>query len=286
MDSPNNYFCSAVYKSGPKKGQQCTNLPSLELDGERFCKVHCKDPDATPVKKNPNRAVDLVKMREEEIASVTETNLDRGLPGSVVTSKLLMMKVPHKTGYLTVFPNYKHGERSDGLGMPTLSPMSLGPIEHGQEDMVPAKNLENFWQGSKKYPDQTMEEFNSQRTKMFLDPIPHRHNDQRKNVKPEGWYYKGRLYTYLEARYFYCTLYEKLAKSQSTQALNNLNRLLRKGTNINIVGYDSVTCNELNRDVLLELYTDDRIRFGHEMCLACLLVLDEIEYPWNIIGKP
>jgi hypothetical protein len=58
-----------------------------------------------------------------------------------------MMKNPeHIEGFLKVFPNYKHQNRQDGFGCMKLSPKYLGPVDHGQPDLPPALNIENFHQ--------------------------------------------------------------------------------------------------------------------------------------------
>ena len=76
--------------------------------------------------------------------------------GKVIWSKFGMRKVvPHKDGYLSVFPNYKHGNIKDGLGCRQCSPMYLGSVEHGQPGLPDAENIENFWQGSKCFPKQS-----------------------------------------------------------------------------------------------------------------------------------
>ena len=39
-------------------------------------------------------------------------------------------------------------------GCPALSPMRLGPVEHKQPGLPPAKSLENWWQAGKVYPSE------------------------------------------------------------------------------------------------------------------------------------
>lgn len=67
-------------------------------------------------------------------------------------SKMNMMKdIGFVTGYINIFPNFKHGNRRDGIGLPSLSPKSIGPVDHGQPGLPLALNLENFHQGNKVY---------------------------------------------------------------------------------------------------------------------------------------
>ena len=71
---------------------------------------------------------------------------------------VILFKMQHKKavgfedGYLNVFPNYNHENRKDGYGCPSLSPMILFPVDHGQPVLPVAQNLENFHQGNKFYP--------------------------------------------------------------------------------------------------------------------------------------
>jgi hypothetical protein len=75
--------------------------------------------------------------------------------GDVIVTKLRMMKSPeYNKGFLKVFPNFKHQGRKDGYGCKKLSPMFLGPVQHGQPGLPPSENIENFHQGSKCFEEE------------------------------------------------------------------------------------------------------------------------------------
>jgi len=78
------------------------------------------------------------QLRDAELATHNQSILDkmtynaeRKLEGIVIMTKMYMMKDPDLIpGVLNIFPNYKHGNRKDGLGMPSLSPKWMGPISY------------------------------------------------------------------------------------------------------------------------------------------------------------
>ena len=62
---------------------------------------------------------------------------------------VFMKSVESYDGFLKIFPNYRHENRTNGLGMSNLSPMKLGPVIHEQPHLPPVVNLGNFHQGNK-----------------------------------------------------------------------------------------------------------------------------------------
>jgi hypothetical protein len=190
-----------------------------------------------------------------------------------------------KEGYKSIFPNNRHGT----LGLfdcSSLSPMQLGPINR-------AHNLENYYQFSKVFEDELSDEvcncgntelgkhykpgptFFAARHKAYNDPTPHRH--KRRGKKPAySWYIADdgttTCCTYIQSRWFYCTLYESLAIKMP--AFQRLKELYDDGTTkLEIFGYDAFTPTE----ELYYHYCDGRRPFGHEMVLLCMLVG---ETPW------
>lgn len=186
--------------------------------------------------------------------------------------KVIQADVP-PSGFKMIFPNKDDGGR-DG-GMATLSPMRLGPVKHGQAGLPDALLLENFWQQSKQYADETDAEFVSNQKKMFADATPHRH--KRRGVKPLGWVWvdpkTGRRHVlgWVEARQFYCNYYERLVRSQPEWL--ELERMVAAGQSVCICGYDA-------RDVR---YDDPNYAFAHEAVLATMLrhPTQESEWPWR-----
>ena len=179
--------------------------------------------------------------------------------------------------------------------------MRLGPVQHNQQGLPPALNIENYHQFNKAWPNEVDEDnnptnaFRIRQLGGYNDPIPHRHkftsNEMavlRKQVngdnrnQPSYSVHKTihgeeKRFTYVESRYFYCYFYETLAKE--TDDFVKLQALLNKGYNLMIVGYDGY---EVNHDLYTH-YCDKMKPFGHELVLYSLLMIENTEdYPWNV----
>lgn len=205
-----------------------------------------------------------------------EENKQEGRLGHVICARISYGGISnHDSRYLRVFPNNKHQERSDGFGCASLSPMRI-PIPNE------AYSLENFYQGSKKFPQESWEEYLQNRQNMFQDPTPHRHKFAR-GMKPECSYYINKngvfqAYDYLSARYFYCRWYE--VQTRTNEDLARLRLFRTQGVNLMLCGYDSSP--SLTVENVWETYHDLRTPFGHESVIFCLLTLsDPSQYPWN-----
>ena len=225
-----------------------------------------------------------------------QENLRQGMIGKVIVSKLRMMKHPEEhSGYLKVFPNYKHQNRGDGFGCMSLSPMSLGPVDHGQPELPMAKNIENFHQGSKCFKEETDEEGNpsavykQNRQEFYKDKTPHRHKymglDKKNRNIPLYFVWidmdkKEHHLSYFECRQFYCTFYERLASKQ--EDFLKLQELIWNGTNIQICGYDGRSIEDRSIE---EEYFDGSKPFGHELVLATMLREKPENYPWRKYKK-
>ncbi len=152
---------------------------------------------------------------------------------------------------MNVFPNFKHQNRKDGYGCRKLSPMYLGPVEHGQPNLPPSKNIENFHQFSKVFQEEVDKDgnpsklFYKNRLSGYLDDTPHRHKfkgkEKNKNiplyfmwVDKDG---KEHRLDYITSRQFYCNFYARLASEKKD--FKHLVELINKGYNIQICGYDA-----------------------------------------------
>lgn len=212
---------------------------------------------------------------------------------SVICRKMFMRKSPIcKDGYIMVFPNFKHGNRKDGIGLPDLSPFMLGPVEHDQPGLPPCKTLENFHQFNKVYNFELNDE--GEPSDVFFKKQLEAYNSSKGNRHKYGWkkrhqvaysYYilesgKSIKYDYIQSRYWYCHFYEKLAtKKESFKKLQNL---LKEGKKLQITGYDGYP---LSNDYYKD-YIDPEKPFGHERVLQVLLTIDDPKnYPWNIYKK-
>lgn len=292
--------CQATIKSNDKN---CTNLAYYKEKNVYLCGMHSNKKTRTVLLKNPNKKTNRLASLSDHKETINEAiKLNKGKVGDIVCFQMKMMKkVPLVSGYLNVFPNYKHNNRTDGYGCSQLSPMSLGPVVHNEPNLPPAKNIENMHQTSKVWPnevdkkDNPTKEWYKQRLEGYNDPIPHRHkfdaktmttlrkqvNGQNRNAPLYSLHLtdKGKevRFTYVESRVFYCKAYEKLAKQ--TENFKTLTKKIKSGTNIIICGYDAYP---VTKDLYAH-YIDATKPFGHELVLYTLLtVADADDYPWNI----
>eukprot|EP01125_Pyxidicula_operculata_P004970 TRINITY_DN1835_c0_g1_i1.p1 TRINITY_DN1835_c0_g1~~TRINITY_DN1835_c0_g1_i1.p1 ORF type:complete len:269 (-),score=39.59 TRINITY_DN1835_c0_g1_i1:39-845(-) len=230
-----------------------------------------------------------------------EENSSNGKKGSLICRNMSHTVDPTpEPGYLMVFPNYKHGGRADGIGYPDLSPMRLGPVEHGQPGVVQCLNIENYHQFNKCYSweydnksGQILDVFFKRRDQAYRDSTPHRHKfdkqfiDNQVQIDPsalrtplftvhldsEGG---QRRYNYQQCRWFYCHQYEILASK--TESFADLKQKVEEGYNIQIMGYDA-----RHVDNISQAYLDTRYPFGHELVLLAMLTIDDpSQYPWNV----
>tara|TARA_R110001632_G_scaffold211680_1_gene337233 strand:+ start:1665 stop:2864 length:1200 start_codon:yes stop_codon:yes gene_type:complete len=156
--------CSAKYSTGKKKDDPCENgAYYITNEGNLRCGVHSKKNQRKELKKN---AKVIEEKKEEDIANLIKSCMNESkerrnenIPGQVACGKFMMRRaIPGKEFHIPVLPNFKHDKRTDAIGCKTLSPMFLGPVIHNQPEvkdekiignLPPALNLENFWQGSK-----------------------------------------------------------------------------------------------------------------------------------------
>lgn len=270
------------------KGGPCRNMGYYLDKGKVRCGVHSSKTSRTKLPVNPEKKANEEKVLSKHFESVVEKALEQEGNGKVILTKMRMMRKPEfVSGYLNVFPNFLHQTRKDGFGCSSLSPKSMGPIDHGQPGLPIALNLENFHQGNKVFPSEVDEKgepsatfFETQR-KMYLDAKPHRHKAEAKGknipafsvwVDKDG---KRHKLTYFESRQFYSHFYERIAKDLPD--FQTLQEKLRQGYNLNICGYDAY----MPQGSIEECYLDTSRPFGHELVLYTMLVFPENEWPWR-----
>jgi hypothetical protein len=157
----------------------------------------CRSPAAGEVVDGDERDAKKVKLFDVRLARMT-----------------FVGQYKKRDGFTAVFPNSKHANRTDGVGLAKLSPMALGPVLHGMKGVPVARNLENMHQFSKQYENESKQEFEEARAKTFQDPTPKRH--KRRGVKPKGWIWenpadgKRHCLSWVPSRQFYCNWYERL----------------------------------------------------------------------------
>lgn len=261
-----------VHARSAKKTGEATELPKLS---------------AKDRSRRDNEAAQIEAIQRE---TARLKNVQDGRPGIVILSQLRMRKAPEQhPGFLKVFPNYKHQTRKDGFGCMRLSPMSLGPIEHGQPGIPPALNLENFHQGSKCFPNEISEDGNpsavfiTSRDRFYRDATPHRHKYER-GMRPLYFVYVDSANVehhldYIASRQFYCSFYETLVAKEPDFV--QLVSLRDHGTNLQICGYDGYPMSDIDA-----AYLDASKPFGHERVLYTMLTsADPTTYPWRKYGN-
>lgn len=316
--------CTAKYASGKKRGRTCNNAAYYKQDGSYLCGVHSKKQKRTRLPKNPKAdeiRAKLLKDRETLVEETAKENKKNNKKGHVIVTKLRMMKQPeHHDGYLKIFPNFKHQTRKDGFGCSSLSPKSMGPIDHKMPGLPIAKKLENYHQGAKIFSNELKSSFFKPkncskkiiahfngcatdditdesiriRKKMYADETPYRHKyqyDKMKKITKKNvniplfslFYDKNGIehrFNYLQCRYFYCQWYEKIATELDD--FKKLKKMIYDGYNLQIVGYDGYPVTK----TLYDHYVDISKPFGHELVLYTMLVInDSSNYPWNQFYK-
>lgn len=308
-NKPVIYYGKLMCQARTQKGDRCTNgayYVQCKDECKYLCGQHSDKGVRTILPKDKKRAENRTREIEEHNLSIETfraNNATKNLVGKVECCKMYMMKqVPLKYGYLNIFPNNKHQSRKDGFGCASLSPMRLGPVNHKQPGLPKAKNIENYHQFSKCWPNEVedgepTDEWRDRRLEGYKDPLPHRHKFDAKAMKELRKGVNGqnrnaplfsvfldkngieRKFTYVECRYFYCKAYEILAKC--TEDYDKLVRMIAEGTNIVICGYDAYSVT----DELYTHYCDPTKPFGHEMVLYTLLTSKKNEYPWDKYKK-
>jgi|SRR5688500_1109516 len=260
-----------------------------------LCGVHSRRlASKVPLPKRPKEEV--LRLKENSflehkisIDAAIERNKEAGKKGQVILYRLQMMKSPgYVDGFVNVFPNYRHENRSDGYGCSALSPMKLGPVEHGQPDLPICKNIENFHQGSKCFQQEVDDPdlFKKNRETFYNDEEPHRHKykgtEKNKNI-PKYFVWidgngKEHHLDYVTSRQFYCNFYERLASVQ--EEYKKLLDMVENGTNIRICGYDA---HEIKPGEQEKAYLDKDKAFGHERVLYTMITMsnDKDNYPWR-----
>lgn len=277
--------------STKKPVKACNNLAYYLLEGKYVCGVHSQKfkNERIELPVNPDKEINYkaTLLAHQTVCDQTAVNnAENKLMGHVICYKMLMLKsVPLTPKYINIFPNFKHGSRRDGIGMPSLSPKSIGPIDHGQPGLPIALNLENFHQGMKVFSSEVDDKgmilpiYYQTRKEMFEDPIPHRHkvSSGQLNVPLYSiWVTKSgveKKMSYFESRQFYCHFYEKHVNQLSD--FHKLVKMIEAGYNLQICGYDGYPITKTN---LVDHYRDTSRPFGHELVLYCMLMKS---YPWH-----
>jgi hypothetical protein len=271
--------CQAIVKSTNKP---CVNGAYYHDSDKYLCGVHSNKNTRTTLNKDKNKVEAQKAIIENHAHGIKKEGL-------ITLHKMGMRKpVPLVPGYLNIFPNKNHQNRTDGFGCSELSPMNLGPVIHNQPGLPPSLNLENYHQHNKCLPRETttdvdgkiaiLPEFFATQLNAYNNPIPNRH--KIKGEKPLFSLHlttngEQRRYDYVQSRYFYCKAYEILVRDKPD--FKKLVEMRKSGTNMIICGYDA----HAPHDNPYTGYQDESQPFGHEMVLYYLLTMGS-PYPWDI----
>ena len=157
--------------------EKCKNNAYYEVDGKLFCGTHSKAKEKIRIillkNKNKEQNKELELKEEKRLIKCTQENNQIALKkGNVIVTKLHMMGMPAlHSGYLKIFPNYRHQNRKDGFGCASLSPKSIGPIAHNMPGIPIAQSLENYWQGAKIYNFELEKNDNNDLKNIITDAI-------------------------------------------------------------------------------------------------------------------
>ncbi len=292
--------CCATRKSNNKP---CPNKAYFK---GQLCGQHKNKQYAKELPKNPNAKENKLQELAEHAESVEKKrneNHAAGIKGSLRLYKMRMRHaIPLTEGVKNVFPNFRHQNRVDGFGCSSLSPMKLGPVEHDEMGLPPAKNVENYHQMAKVYKREFDTSTNTIKPEFWVklaegyeDVIPHRHKypgDSKSDIlfcaRKDA---KGKITrcSYVESRLFYCNAYEKLVVLQADFA--KVKKMLEDGYDLQICGYDSpynpsLCSSTFASEILLaaelrRLYLSSAAPFGHELVLFSLFCLPSHLLPWK-----
>lgn len=281
--------CQGKYGSGKNKGEKCKNGAYFSSEGKYLCGSHSR---------SDKSRTELIKMKKSEKDDIKKTRINDMMTAlhmheTVQIPNLVRMKGRHAQveihpGRLNVYPNFFATYQGIGLNLPSLSPMSLGPVNHGQPGLPMAKNIENFFQTSKYFSKhETPEEYIVNRLRGYQDSTPHRHkfpNEDSKNRNIPNyfvWIDKHGVehhLDYITSRQFYCNFYERLVTNHKD--FIKLKDYYKKGIKIQICGPDAY---DMEIEEIASTYKDPSHPFGHERVLFTMLVEDDSsKWPWRL----
>jgi hypothetical protein len=267
----------------------------FEPCGPLYCGRHAPAArERLPKPSARDTAAKLEAQLAEHRRTVEAARRTDGTGGRVTLQRMLMLRNPALTpGSVMIFPNNRHGRhRFAAFDCCELSPMRLGPVDHGQPGLPPACNIENFHQGTKCFAEEADAAGNptalyaANRLKFYLDPEPHRHKytgtGQNKNA-PLYFVWIARDGTehhlgYVESRQFYCSFFERLASARPE--FRRIQDTLAQGYDVQICGYDAHPFDPVADAE--SAYMDASKPFGHERVLAVMLVNPPERYPWRL----
>lgn len=285
--------CQAIYASGQRKGKQCENgayysLKEMNNPVRYLCGTHSNNSLGERnvlVKMSPAEKKAIKDKKVGDMLSSANSSSERNTQADIILheNKSMFKKPEPLPSYLDIYPNAKSGWQGIGHVYPQLSPMTMGPVNHGQKDLPSALLLENFHQGNKRFEGETDEEFSKSRLDLYKSNIPQRHKPKslKKNVPLHSvWINKDGKeikLSYVESRQLYCNFYERLALQ--TKEFKAIKAILDQKINIRIIGPDAGSLDRIDNPETA--YLDPFTPFGHERVLYTMLRYPEAQWPWR-----
>jgi len=262
-----------------------------------LCGVHSKKLEREELKEMTKKEKHDLKMTrlKQMAADAAITAVNSSKPeATLVKMEGMFPFVPIRSGWINVYPNFKSSWQGVGFVCPALSPMSLGPVNHGQPGLPPSKTIENFHQFSKFFGKlENKKEFKERQIDAFKSPIPHRHKFPKDVLKkvatgnvniPDYFVWidksgKEHHLTYIESRQFYCNFYERLVVEKKEYKC--LQKLYNMNVKLQICGPDAYGVSIVSKNGIEEEYLNPKVPFGHERVLLTILTLEPEDYPWR-----
>lgn len=215
------------------------------------------------------------RAHQEECYELAQTNKSLQITGDVLYTKMKIMKtVPFVEGYVNVFPNIKHEQRTDGLGFSSLSPKSICNIEHHQPLLSRCPTLELYYMANKVFSFDVNEE--GHLTDEFYNRQFQLYNHLRtgtplstQEVLFHIWYdSNGEIHrlTPFETQQLHCVMYERAIRNHSDFIC--LQEMIQNGYNLQICGYE-------------DFEMEKGLPVSHEVVLYMMLALPEEEWTWK-----
>lgn len=283
-----NYFWGEESCQGItiRSNTPCLNKAYYTYKNKIYCGVHCQHKNRVELPKSPTKPDKTLERRNHQqvCEELALANKNQHLLGEVICYKMRMMKlVPLTEGYVNIFPNVKHGHRTDGIGLPSLSPKMIENIQHDQPFLSPCPTLEIYHKANLVYADDLTE--THELSDSFYEKQSQCYHTATTSVRKDDtpvyfvWFdssHELHLLTPLQGRHLFCMYYEKAVRHHPD--FLHLHRMVSNGFNLQICGYSNFNSEEKSIE---ECYADEQFPFSHELILYTMLTIPEEEWMWK-----
>jgi hypothetical protein len=309
-------ICEAIKGDGAPCGKKAKWI----ANEKRYCGIHVKKfPDRVEIDPKPEKKKKPVKkatLGGEGSGSTSEAGLLNAHQQSVIEAQRENRKKKKPMGTITItvaegrkmgplidgferiYTDPRNVSKRDGMLVPELHPARIGPIEHDQPTLPPAKNLEVFHRANQVYSETAGKTFHTNQVKAYGEEKP-----KRAAGKPLVFYMwrvppnhpKGEVVDFaeckelhltpLDGREIYSKTYHKMVCRSA--AFMDLVRRMELGYNLDIVSVSKMEgsqaeCEALYRDLSRPFH------YTHVLYMMLLYVSKKApaeKLPWNKFGK-